>query len=178
MAYSFCCAPLDAVRHCATATRCRDIPGVIGRRWPTYPDRLLRRICRCSFIAKSIRWLWTAGVSSVEKGRKTWPNARDNLTRKLPTTMSPAVLLRTSTPSQPRASGASAALDGAVGTIGVDVERPSSSLHDFAGDNHLFDTLQSRKIEHGLEQDALENRTQTARACLALDRFARHSPKR
>src|SRR5216683_2531257 len=72
----------------------------------------------------------------------------------------------------PPASGAGAAFDGAVGTIGVDIERASRSLHHFARDHDLFDAFQARQIEHGLQQDALENRAQAARAGLALDRLA------
>src|SRR5216684_1536224 len=72
----------------------------------------------------------------------------------------------------PPASGAGAAFDGAVGTIGVDIERASRSLHHFARDHDLFDAFQARQIEHGLQQDAFENRAQAARAGLAVDSLA------
>ena len=64
---------------------------------------------------------------------------------------------------RPRRSGAGAAFDGAVGTVGVDVERASRALHHFARDHDLFDAFQTRKIEHGLKQDAFENRAQAPR---------------
>src|ERR1700688_3050873 len=67
-------------------------------------------------------------------------------------------------------SGAGAALNRAIGTIGVDVERTGRSLDHFARDHDLFDAFQARKIEHGLKQDAFENRAQAARAGLAIDR--------
>src|ERR1700736_3417801 len=70
------------------------------------------------------------------------------------------------------ASGTSAALDRTVGTIRVDVERTRRSLDHFARDHDLFDAFQTRKIEHGLEQDAFQDRAQSARAGLALDRPA------
>src|SRR5580700_8354439 len=66
-------------------------------------------------------------------------------------------------------SGAGAAFDGAIGTVGVDVERPSRALHHFARDHDLFDAFQTRKIEHRLKQDAFEDRAQAPRAGLALD---------
>src|SRR6266550_8360261 len=69
-------------------------------------------------------------------------------------------------------SRARAGFDGAVGTIGVDVERTSGPLDYFARDHDLFDAFQSRQVEHGLEQNAFENGTQAARAGLALDRLA------
>src|ERR1700684_188965 len=74
--------------------------------------------------------------------------------------------------------GAGAALHGAVGTVGVDVERTRRSFHNFARDHDLFDTFQARKIEHGLEQNALKDGTQTPRAGLALDRPAGDRAKR
>src|ERR1051325_9752633 len=61
-------------------------------------------------------------------------------------------------------SGAGAALDGAVGTIGIDVERASRALHHFARDHDLLDAFQARQIEHGLEKDAFEDRPEAARA--------------
>src|SRR6202035_5592699 len=45
-------------------------------------------------------------------------------------------------PRRPR-SGAGAAFDGAVGTIGVDVERASGPLDHLARDHDLFDALQA-----------------------------------
>src|SRR5258705_626408 len=75
-------------------------------------------------------------------------------------------------------SGAGAALDGPVRAVRIDVERTGGSLDHFARDHDLFNAFQARKIEHGLEQDAFENRTQSARAGLALDRLAGDRTKR
>src|ERR1700736_5395034 len=83
-----------------------------------------------------------------------------------------AVFFEYSIRRQLNRSGAGAAFDGAVGTIGVDIERASRSLDHFARDHDLFNAFQARKIEHCLEQDAFENRAQAPRACLALDRLA------
>src|SRR6266478_707901 len=80
--------------------------------------------------------------------------------------------------SWPARSGACAGFDGAVGTIGVDIERAGGTLDHFARDHDLFDAFQARQIEHGFEQDAFENRTQAARAGLALDRLAGDCAKR
>src|SRR5689334_3613407 len=77
-----------------------------------------------------------------------------------------------------RGSGAGAALDGAVGTVRIDVERTGGSIDHFARDHDLFDAFQTRKVEHGLEQDAFEDRTQAPRAGLALDRLAGDRAKR
>src|SRR3954469_16410849 len=78
--------------------------------------------------------------------------------------------------SQPVRSGARARLHRSA--IGVDVERARRSLHHFARDNHFFDPFQPWKIEHGLKQDAFENRTQAPSAGLSLDRFARNRAER
>ena len=55
--------------------------------------------------------------------------------------------------------------------FGVDVERLCRALvlHDLAVDDDFLDALQARKVEHGLQQDAFENRTQAAGAGLAGD---------
>src|SRR5476649_2511035 len=74
-------------------------------------------------------------------------------------------------------SGAGAALHRAVGTIRVDVERARGSLDHFARDHDFLDAFQARQIEHGLEQDAFEDRTQAPRAGLALDRPAGNRAK-
>src|SRR5258708_39164103 len=65
-----------------------------------------------------------------------------------------------------------------IGTIGVDVERTSSALDHLARDHDFLDALETRQIEHGLEQDAFEDRTQATRAGLALDRPAGDRAKR
>src|SRR5262249_16707793 len=75
-------------------------------------------------------------------------------------------------------SGAGAAFDRAIGTIGVDVERTRGALDDFARDHNFFHTFEARKVEHGLEQDAFEDRLQAAGARLPLDRLARDRTER
>ena len=67
-------------------------------------------------------------------------------------------------------SGAGAALDRAVRAIGIDVQRTRSTLNHFARDDHLFDTFQAGQAEHGLEQNAFQDRTQAdAQVLTALD---------
>src|ERR1700746_2603475 len=80
--------------------------------------------------------------------------------------------------ASPKGSGAGAALDGAIRTVGVDVQRARRPFHDFARDDHLFNAFKARQIEHGLEQDALQDRAQAARAGLALDCLAGDGAKR
>src|SRR5215467_6842105 len=53
-----------------------------------------------------------------------------------------------------------------TGAIGVDVERTGGSLDHFARDDDFLDALQAREVEHGLEQDALQDGTQTSRPVL------------
>src|SRR6202051_1026839 len=74
-------------------------------------------------------------------------------------------------------SGAGASFHGAIGTVGVDVERASRTLHHFARDNDLFDPFQTWKIEHGVKQNAFENGARAARAGLAFDRLAGNRTK-
>ena len=71
-----------------------------------------------------------------------------------------------------------AAFHRALEAIGVDVERLRRSFHNFARDRDFLDTLEARELEHGLEQDALEDRPQAARPGLALDRLAGDRAKR
>src|ERR1700722_2503485 len=75
------------------------------------------------------------------------------------------------TTSARRPLGACAALYRPVRTVSVDVERTCRSFHNFARDHDLFDTFQTGKVEHGLEQDAFEDRAQSPRARLAFDRL-------
>jgi len=58
------------------------------------------------------------------------------------------------------------------GAIGVDVERTRGSLDHFARDDDFLDALEARQVEHGLDQDALQDKTQASRAGLVLDRLA------
>src|SRR5262245_24794460 len=60
----------------------------------------------------------------------------------------------------------------AVGAVRVDVERTRGSLDHLARDDDFLDAFQAREVEHGLEQNALQDRTQASRAGLALDRLA------
>src|SRR5262249_22557267 len=87
-------------------------------------------------------------------------------------------LFRAALDAPVRASRARRALHRAIGTIGVDVERTRRAFDDLARDHDLLHALQARKIEHGLEQDAFEDRPQAARAGLALDRLARDRAER
>src|SRR3984885_7055607 len=73
---------------------------------------------------------------------------------------------------------AGAALHRPVRTVGVDVERTRRSFHNFAGDPNHFDTVQTGKVEHGLGQDAFEDRSQSPCARLAFDRLAGDRTKR
>src|SRR6202043_3665226 len=100
--------------------------------------------------ANGISWLWTMGVSSHEKGPPIGAKRGGEPAPTRPPNGSAAdtnaILFR-----QPqRRSGAGAAFDGAIGTVGVDVERASRALHHFARNHDLFDAFQTREIEHGL----------------------------
>src|ERR1700736_5009274 len=56
-------------------------------------------------------------------------------------------------------------------SIGVDVERLGASFHDFLVDDHAADAVETRKLEHRLQQDRLHDGAQAARAGLAVDRL-------
>src|SRR5262249_28799662 len=75
-------------------------------------------------------------------------------------------------------SRANAGLARAVGAVGVDVERTRRSLDHFLRNYHLLDALKARKVEHGVEQDALHNGAQPTRASLALDRLLGNGAER
>src|SRR5712691_10262694 len=60
----------------------------------------------------------------------------------------------------------------------VNVERPCGALHDLLGDHHFLDTFEARQVEHGVEQDALHDRAQSARPGLAVDRLAGNGAER
>ena len=66
----------------------------------------------------------------------------------------------------------------AVRAVRVDVERPRGAFDDFLRDHDLLDAFEARQVEHGVEQDALHDRAQPARAGLALDRLARDGAER
>src|SRR6185312_16177279 len=77
-----------------------------------------------------------------------------------------------------RLSGAGAAAFGrTIAAVGVDIERPGCPLDDLLRDHALLDPTQARQVEHGVEQDALHDRAQTACAGLAVYRLARNRPE-
>src|SRR5262245_66618669 len=47
-----------------------------------------------------------------------------------------------------------------VGTVRIDVQRTCSSLDHLARDDDFLDAFQAREVEHGLDQAALQDRTQ------------------
>src|SRR5262249_21389521 len=65
-----------------------------------------------------------------------------------------------------------------AGASAVDVERPRGALDDLFRDHHLLDAFEARQVEHGVEQDPLQDRAQSARACLAVDRLAGNGAQR
>src|SRR5947209_13400744 len=69
-------------------------------------------------------------------------------------------------PPRPLRSGATLLV-----TLGVDVKRPRFTIHDFRTDDDLLDAFKARQIEHCVEQDALHDRTQAARAGAPFDRL-------
>src|SRR5215218_1111590 len=117
----------------------------------------------------SIRWLSGMGVSSHGKMPIISGQTHGIPAANQPPEDPAAALFediqsqRRSTPDQawPAPSGAGAAFDGAVGTVRIDVERTGSSFDHFARNHNLFDAFKPRQIEHGLKQDALEDRTQS-----------------
>src|SRR5665213_3217281 len=54
--------------------------------------------------------------------------------------------------------------------LGIDVERRGAPLHDLFADDHAGHPVESRQLEHRLEQDRLHDRAQAARPGLARDR--------
>src|SRR5215475_4489707 len=80
----------------------------------------------------------------------------------------PGLMVRQWAAAGGRASGARA---GVARPVGVNVERARRTLDDLARDHHFLDALETRQVEHGIEQDALHDRTQAARPRLALDRL-------
>ena len=71
-----------------------------------------------------------------------------------------------------------ARVGGPVGPIVADVERPRSTLYDLSRDDDLFHPFEVRQVEHGIEQDALYNRTQAARTRFAVDRLTGNGAER
>src|SRR5262245_37760918 len=78
-----------------------------------------------------------------------------------------AALKASLSPRIPSGAGA-----GVAGAVGIDVKRTRRPLDHLTRDHHLLDAFEAGEIEHGVEQDALHDGTQPARAGLALDRLA------
>ena len=55
--------------------------------------------------------------------------------------------------------------------VGVDPQRTGLAFDHLGADHHLFDAAQARKLEHGVEKDALHDGAQAPGAGLALDRL-------
>jgi hypothetical protein len=72
-------------------------------------------------------------------------------------------------------SGARPGVAGTIGVVGADVQRWGGALDDLPRDYHLLDILEARQIEHDIEQDALHDRSQSARPGLALDQLRTRS---
>src|SRR5262249_33653875 len=75
-------------------------------------------------------------------------------------------------------SGSGCGRAGVARAIGVDVERTGGVLDHFLRDHDLLDAFEARQIEHGVQQYALHDRAQSARAALALDRLTGDRAKR
>src|SRR6266700_2277462 len=132
-----------------------------------------------TIFADSIRWLSTMGVSSLGKSLPFAAQRNGKLTRTGPREQNSAasnVRLRQQFASAHLSAGAG--FNRTIGTIGVDVERASGAFDHFARNHHFLDAFEAREIEHGLEQDALQDRAQAPRAGLALDRPAGDRAKR
>src|SRR5436190_389911 len=65
-----------------------------------------------------------------------------------------------------------AARAGGLVLLGIDPDRLLGPHDDVLVDMDLVDPVHRRQIEHGVEQDALEDRTEPARAGLPVDRLA------
>ena len=57
-----------------------------------------------------------------------------------------------------------------VGLVGVDIKGLGVLFRNLAIDHHFAHALQTRQIEHGIEQDVLHDRAETARARLSFHR--------
>src|SRR6478609_3242094 len=171
---SFCCAPLHAVRFdSATATRCREVPELQAACAACFSGSFRRRISTRFSPQTALGGYRVRGCQVTEKCPSNGAKLTEMPSHLRPPETPAAVTFAIPGRSPAQApSGAGAALDGAVGTVRVDVQRTGGSLDHFARDHHLLDAFQARKVEHGLEQDALEDRTQAPRAGLALDRPA------
>src|SRR5215204_3257240 len=58
-----------------------------------------------------------------------------------------------------------------LGPVAVDEKRLRLALHDLGADDYLLDRVEAGQVVHGLEQDALHDGAQAARAGLPLDRL-------
>ena len=68
-----------------------------------------------------------------------------------------------------RDSGARADIACTIGAVGVDVERPGSTLDDLFRDYHFLNVLKARQIEHSVDEDALHDRPQAPGPGLRLE---------
>src|SRR5579883_2750249 len=71
----------------------------------------------------------------------------------------------------PRAQGLASSGAGALATpVGMDVEGYRPAFDDLAIDDDLADAIETRQLEHRIEEDRLHDRAQPARSGLAQDR--------
>src|SRR6266566_5186055 len=75
-----------------------------------------------------------------------------------------------------RDSGACAGRGGIRRAVGVDVERPRGALDDLLRDHHFLDPLETRQIEHRVEQNALHDRAQPPCSRFTLHRLLAIAP--
>src|SRR5258705_2652156 len=145
MAFSFCFAPLHAVRFAQPPQGAGRFRVVWPPSLPLLPDRFATNLDMI-FVTDSIRWLSDTGVSSHGKLPVNSGEMGENacVATAAGTSGSRVIWSNPSVTSRAR-SGAGAALDGPVGTVRVDVERTGSSLDHFARDHHFFDAFQTRK---------------------------------
>src|SRR5262249_16929921 len=160
MAYSFCFAPLLAARPTgATATRCRKDPEMerSSKSWTGVAGSNVKaNLGKNSSSPMTLGGYRPRGCQAIEiylpfSGLRAVPRRNEGGGETLP---QPSVL--TIRFVCQRRSGAGV-LDGAVGAVRIDVERARRAFHDLAGDHDLFHAFQARQIEHGLQQDGLED---------------------
>src|SRR5581483_11705363 len=166
----YCCAPRSRLAVAPSRSSASGPGRDMARDWNHAPkggyETLPGRWKRITRTLVAYRWIRPAGVS--RKPAFSSEYATDGGKRSFWTRRIVATETRDDgPPSRTRAAGVAA-----VGPVGVDVERPRRSLHDFPGNDHFLDPFQARQIEHGVEQDALHDRAQAARPGLAFDRLA------
>src|SRR5690242_14446803 len=70
-----------------------------------------------------------------------------------------------------RTAGGSGSVAAGFFLLGIDADRVLAAFDHVLVDHHFVDAVHRRQIEHRVEQDALEDRAQSARAGLAIDRL-------